>query len=175
MAGPQRVRHARHNNVGPHGPQPHAQQGPTDIFDDEDDPLPVIACQITHLYGMYWSPCAVLNAEAELRQAREDSSEEVLRAAASDDQKLNYELCDRLSQLQPELFEELAVQGAYYARNVHSKLEDGRNGAKAEDNQKVKNGIAIWCSDWVPSLLHEPKSSRGVAHPETARRLAPII
>ncbi|KAF8594583.1 hypothetical protein BDV93DRAFT_414854, partial [Ceratobasidium sp. AG-I] len=52
-------------------------------------------------------------------------------------------------------------------------LDDGRSGAKAEDNNKVKNAIVHW-RPWSPPLAHEPKSSRGLAHPQCARLLAPI-
>ncbi|KAG9120431.1 hypothetical protein FRC07_004083 [Ceratobasidium sp. 392] len=179
MTGPLRpARTQRRSNIAPYGQQPPAQppvaERQADIFDDDNDPLPVVARQITRLYGMYWSPRAVLNADVELRRASQDNSEEVLRATASDSQKLNFELHDRLDELLPELFEQLAVQGSHFARHVRNRLEEGRNGAKAEDNLKVKNGIPLWRPDWTPALLNEPKSSRGLTHPETARRLAPI-
>jgi hypothetical protein len=53
------------------------------------------------------------------------------------------------------------------------QLNEGRSGAKAEDNNKVKHAI-VHFQQWSPPLIDEPKSSRGLAHPECARLLAPI-
>jgi hypothetical protein len=53
------------------------------------------------------------------------------------------------------------------------QLSDGRTGAKAEDNHKVKHALPHM-KTWEPSLKDEPKSNRGLAHPECAFFLSPV-
>ncbi|KDN35425.1 hypothetical protein RSAG8_11602, partial [Rhizoctonia solani AG-8 WAC10335] len=69
------------------------------------------------------------------------------------------------------------VRGRARARrqsgNVRDKLSDGRTGAKAEDNGKVKHALPHM-REWVPSLKDEPKEMRGLSHPECAFFLSPI-
>jgi hypothetical protein len=107
--------------------------------------------------------------------------------------QLEFELYDELDRLEPDLFDLLsATKDNHFMRNVREKvspnslpnlmfqsligqsqLNEGRSGAKAEDNSKVKNSIVHWMP-WSPPLANEPKSSRGISHPECAWYLSPI-
>ncbi|QRW12574.1 hypothetical protein RhiLY_11573 [Ceratobasidium sp. AG-Ba] len=181
MAGPQRIPRGRQSgtqvaiwsigylsiNVG------NKHTSINDTLDDDRTPLPTVARQITRTVAMFWSPRAALNSYAELQQAIEDGSDETLRAVAESTEKANYEVCDALKHLQPDLFKLLAAKDNHFARNVRRQLGDGQSGAKAEDNNKVKNGITHWRA-WTPSLVNQPKSNRGLEHPECARLISPI-
>ncbi|KAG8730621.1 hypothetical protein FRC12_020156 [Ceratobasidium sp. 428] len=178
MAGPQRTSRNRQSGISPYN-QTVASTSTTqptpadDLFDDDRTPLPTVARQITRTVAMFWSPRAALNSYAELQQAIEDGSDETLRATAEPTETTNYEVCDALERLQPDLFELLAAKDSHFARNVRRQLGDGQSGAKAEDNNKVKSAIAHWRT-WTPPLANQPKSSRGLGHPECARLIAPI-
>ncbi|KAG9085751.1 hypothetical protein FS749_004133 [Ceratobasidium sp. UAMH 11750] len=179
MAGPRRASRTQQHNGSPYNRLPPsssvAPQSPpvTDDLDTDRSPLPTIVRQVTRTVAMFWSPRAALNSHTKLERAIADGSEETLRATASPADKINFEVCDALERLQPDLFELLATKDGHFARNVRSQLSDGRSGAKAEDNNKVKNAIVHWRT-WSPPLVNVPKSSRGVVHLECARRLAPI-
>ncbi|KAG9082805.1 hypothetical protein FRC06_004854 [Ceratobasidium sp. 370] len=126
------------------------------------------------MIAMFWNVRPVLRADAQIQEAIDNGSIDTLRATASKAEKLNFELYDELNRLQPDLFELLATKDNSFMRNVRLKLADGRSGAKAEDNNKVKNALPHM-RNWSPSLLHEPKSKRGTAHPECGYYLSPII
>ncbi|KAG9103427.1 hypothetical protein FRC06_010845 [Ceratobasidium sp. 370] len=119
------------------------------------------------MIAMFWNVRPVLRADAQIQEAIDNGSIDTL-------EKLNFELYEELNRLQPDLFEHLAMKDNSFMRNVRLKLADGQSGAKAEDNNKVKNALLhMW--NWSPSLLHEPKSKRGTAHPECGYYLSPII
>ncbi|KAG8722218.1 hypothetical protein FRC08_005576 [Ceratobasidium sp. 394] len=185
MAGPQRNARTSRHETAPRGQRsrspspvpPQATRGrPTEEqeLDSDRSPLPTTARQLTRMIAMFWNIRPVLRADAQIQEATDNGSIDTLRATASKAEKLNFELYDELNRLQPDLFELLATKDNSFMRNVRHKLADGRSGAKAEDNNKVKNALPHM-RDWSPPLLHEPKSKRGLAHLECAYRLSPII
>ncbi|KDN34052.1 hypothetical protein RSAG8_12859, partial [Rhizoctonia solani AG-8 WAC10335] len=137
--------------------------------DEDCGSLPTIAHQVTHTVVMLWAPRAMLNAYPSLQQAIEDGSEATLHATASPVNKLNYEVCNELEHLQPDLFEllDMVILGGRCGKS------NAQSGVKAEDNSKVKNTIVHW-RKWSPSLVGEDKTIRGLSHPECACLLAPI-
>ncbi|KAG8704511.1 hypothetical protein FRC11_009823, partial [Ceratobasidium sp. 423] len=183
MAGPQRATssRARQQNTAPYNrlqPTPSATAPATaasdaTLSDNDSSSLPTVARQVTRMVAMFWSPRAALNAYPDLQQAIEDGSEATLRATASPANKMYYDVCDELERIQPDFFERLGAMGSDSKRQVRKDLSDGQSGAKAEDNNKVKNAIVHW-RKWSPPLVNEPKTIRGLSHPECARLLAPI-
>ncbi|KAB5589709.1 hypothetical protein CTheo_6846 [Ceratobasidium theobromae] len=125
------------------------------------------------MVSMFWTARAVLNAGDVIRRAKEDDSEQAIRDAASQAQKLNFALYDE--------FDMLVTEGKHFNRNVRDKVSHGLSvstraevvGAKAEDNHKVKHAI-VHLKKWEPSLIDEPKDKRGLTHPECAYLLSPI-
>ncbi|CAE6473126.1 unnamed protein product, partial [Rhizoctonia solani] len=122
---------------------------------------------------MFWWARSLLNAGNQLRRSSDDSSEQALQVTSSALQKLYFDLCDELDRLQPDLFDLLASNNNFFMRNVRDKLSDGRTGAKAEDNHKVKHAVP-YMREWAPSLIDEPKANRGLAHLECLFFLSPI-
>ncbi|CCO34067.1 hypothetical protein RSOLAG1IB_09363 [Rhizoctonia solani AG-1 IB] len=198
MAGPQRVgrsrTHADRRASAPYPPPPPPPPPPSGPLstpepegdedgdenlpfehplDSDQSPLPTDARQLTRMTAMFWSARNLLNAGNQLHRASDNGSEQTLRATASNLQKQYFELCDELDRLQPDLFDLLASKGSFFMRNVRDKLSDGRTGAKAEDNHKVKHALPHM-KTWEPSLKDEPKSNRGLAHPECAFFLSPV-
>ncbi|KAF8599828.1 hypothetical protein BDV93DRAFT_559969 [Ceratobasidium sp. AG-I] len=84
-------------------------------------PLPTHARQVTRMNVMFWPSRAALSSGVELRQAIEDGSEDTLRATTSPTEKTNFEVCDALERLQPNLFELLAIEGNHFMRNFWGK------------------------------------------------------
>ncbi|KAG9080231.1 hypothetical protein FRC06_006915, partial [Ceratobasidium sp. 370] len=138
-------------------------------LDTERSPLPTDARQLTCMIAMSWNPRTLTNTATRLHRARDDNSEQALRDGASKANKLYLNLYDELDRLQPDLFEFLAERDGHFMRN----LTDGRNGAKAEDNFKVKNALPH-LQKWNPPLVDQPKTMRGLAHPECAYLLSPL-
>ncbi|CAE6371124.1 unnamed protein product [Rhizoctonia solani] len=183
MVGPQRTTPSRarrqdttpynHLPPAPLAAAPTAVASDAALSDDNSSSIPTVARQITRMVAMFWSPRTALNAYPDLQEAIEDGSEATLRAAASPAEKRYYDICDELERIQPDFFEQLGAMGSDCRRQVRKELSDGQSGAKAEDNNKVKNGIVHW-RKWSPALVNEPKTIRGLFHPECARLLAPI-
>ncbi|QRV91896.1 hypothetical protein RhiJN_19914 [Ceratobasidium sp. AG-Ba] len=141
-------------------------------LDAERSPLPTDSRQLTRLVAMSWTPRSLTNAATKLRRAMDDGSEQAIRDGASKTEKRYFDLYDKLDRLQPDLFDLLDARDSHFMRNVRQKLADGRNGAKAEDNHKAKHSLPHLRA-WTPSLVDEPKGSRGLAHPECAYMLSP--
>ncbi|KAG8763367.1 hypothetical protein FRC12_008573 [Ceratobasidium sp. 428] len=160
-------------NQGAQAPRPErpAEEQGEDV---ESCPIATDARQLTRMVAMIWNPRAVVNAGYELRRAADDGSEQAIRDAASATQKLNHKLYDKLNELQPDLFDQLADKDGHFARYVRDRLSRGRSGAKAEDNHKVKNALPHLVKDrWLPSLIDVAKKDRGLAHDECAKWLSP--
>ncbi|KAG8685544.1 hypothetical protein FRC09_014681 [Ceratobasidium sp. 395] len=84
------------------------------------------------------------------------------------------ELYDKLNSLEPDLWELLIARNdSHFNRTIRQKLSDGRDGARAEDNGKVKNALPhlLKCE---PSLVNQPKANRGLMHPVCAYYLSSI-
>ncbi|CAE6538192.1 unnamed protein product [Rhizoctonia solani] len=197
MAGPQRHSRSRFHShkraSAPYPPPPPPPGGPgltpepednpdqdaddepqvEHALDSDQSPLPTDARQLTRMVAMFWSARNVLNAGHQIRRASDNGSEQTLRATASSSQKLYFDLYDELDRLQPDLFDLLASKDNFFMRNVRDKLSDGRTGAKAEDNHKVKHALPHM-REWAPSLKDQPKANRGLAHAECAFFLSPI-
>ncbi|KAG8794784.1 hypothetical protein FRC12_021707 [Ceratobasidium sp. 428] len=151
-------------------------QGPVDVhdLDTERSPLPTDARQLTRMVAMSWNPRTLVNVAYQLCQAAEANSEQVFRDSASKTVKMYLELFDKLNELQPKLWELLIMRSdGHFTRNIRQKLCDGRDGARAEDNGKVKNALPH-IFKWEPSLVNQPKSNRGLAHPQCAYYLSSI-
>ncbi|KAG8694521.1 hypothetical protein FRC08_008439 [Ceratobasidium sp. 394] len=156
----------------PPEPRAHSPTPPADEshdLDTERSPLPTDARQLTRMIAMSWSPRTLTSIAAKLRRARDDDSEQAWRDGASKTDRLYLNLYDELDRLQPDLFELLAEREGSFMR----VLTDGRNGAKAEDNFKVKNALPH-LRKWDPPLVDQPKTMRGLAHPECAFLLSPL-
>ncbi|KAG9122112.1 hypothetical protein FRC07_001654 [Ceratobasidium sp. 392] len=159
-----------------HSPAPPPDTGSSNNsheLDAERSPLPTDARKLTRMGSMYWTPRSLLNYGSKLHQAIADGSDQELRDAASTNERMYYNLYDMLNELQPDLFDLLGERGNDFMRNVCDKLGNGWDGAKAEDNHKIKNALPhlLHCE---ASLVDQPKSSRGLAHLECAFRLSPI-
>ncbi|KAG8731011.1 hypothetical protein FRC10_002122 [Ceratobasidium sp. 414] len=142
-------------------PYEHQERSPTPPADEEHDldtersPLPTDARQLTCMVALSWSPRTLTNTAAKLLGLSSN--------------KLYFTLHDELDHLQPNLPELLAERDGHFMRN----LTDGRNGAKAEDNFKVKNALPH-LREWNLPLVDQPKTKRGLVHPECAFLLSPL-
>ncbi|GAB1528440.1 hypothetical protein RhiTH_011634 [Rhizoctonia solani] len=138
--------------------------------------IPVISCQVTRLYEMFWPVIDVINMGKETRPMSADEKKS-FKATLPQDQKRVFSLLEKILEEDSTLIERVMraprEHTAALTRDLKKLLGDGQSNGRSEDMGKVSREMPGWeAMAWDPPL--GDKSKRGMFHIQCAELLAPV-
>ncbi|GAB1526439.1 hypothetical protein RhiTH_009606 [Rhizoctonia solani] len=138
--------------------------------------IPVISCQVTRLYEMFWPVIDVINMGKETQPMSADEKKS-FKATLPQDQKRVFSLLEKILEEDSTLIERVMrapwEHTAALTCDLKKLLGNGQSNGQSEDMGKVSQEMPGWeAMAWDPPLGDKPK--RGMFHIQCAELLAPV-